>query len=73
MVEVLTNNPKSQAIPQNTIIAEGLSKTYRTGFWLNQKVSSLQDFSLTIRKGETFGVLGPNGAGNIIKNPAGYC
>jgi ABC-2 type transport system ATP-binding protein len=67
MVEVLTNNPQSLTVPpsdsDNAIIAEGLSKTYRTGFWLNQKVSSLQDFSLTIRKGETFGVLGPNGAG----------
>jgi ABC-2 type transport system ATP-binding protein len=67
MVEVLTNNPQSQTVPPSdpdkAIIAEGLSKTYRTGFWLNQKVSSLQDFSLTIRKGETFGVLGPNGAG----------
>ena len=40
-----------------------LSKTYRTGFWLNQKVVSLQDCSLTIHQGETFGVLGPNGAG----------
>jgi len=40
-----------------------LSKTYRTGFWLNQKVVSLQNCSLTVWKGETFGLLGPNGAG----------
>ncbi len=63
MVEVLTNESQPQIIQTNAIVANGLSKTYRTGFWLNQKISSLQDFSLTIRQGETFGVLGPNGAG----------
>ena len=63
MIEVLTNDSQTQIIHSNAIVADGLSKIYRTGFWLNQKISSLQDFSLTIRKGETFGVLGPNGAG----------
>jgi len=42
---------------------EGLSKAYRTGFWLNQRVRSLKDCSLTVHQGETFGLLGPNGAG----------
>lgn len=41
----------------------GLGKAYRTGFWLNQRVTSLKDCSLTICQGETFGLLGPNGAG----------
>ena len=45
------------------IQTRGLSKAYRTGFWLNQKVTSLKDCSLTIYEGETFGLLGPNGAG----------
>ncbi len=40
-----------------------LSKTYRTGFWLNQKVESLKNCNLTVYQGETFGLLGPNGAG----------
>jgi ABC-2 type transport system ATP-binding protein len=40
-----------------------LSKAYRTGFWLNQKITSLQKVSLTIYQGETFGLLGQNGAG----------
>ena len=40
-----------------------LSKTYRTGFWLNQKVQSLRHLSVTVHQGETFGLLGPNGAG----------
>lgn len=40
-----------------------LTKTYRTGFWLNQKLTSLQNCSLTVNQGETFGLLGPNGAG----------
>ena len=40
-----------------------LSKVYRTGFWLNQKIESLKACSLTVHAGETFGLLGPNGAG----------
>lgn len=45
------------------IQTQNLGKTYRTGFWLNQRVTSLRSCSLTIYKGETFGLLGPNGAG----------
>lgn len=40
-----------------------LTKTYRTGFWLNQFVSSLKQCTLSVQPGETFGLLGPNGAG----------
>ncbi|BAZ46074.1 ABC transporter-related protein [Chondrocystis sp. NIES-4102] len=40
-----------------------LGKTYRTGFWMNQKIESLKNCSLSIHQGETFGLLGPNGAG----------
>ena len=40
-----------------------LSKTYRTGFWMNQKIQSLINCSLSVDQGETFGLLGPNGAG----------
>jgi len=40
-----------------------LTKTYRTGFWLNQKVTSLRQCNLSVQPGETFGLLGPNGAG----------
>lgn len=40
-----------------------LQKTYRTGFWLNQKVTSLTNCTLKVLQGETFGLLGPNGAG----------
>ncbi|MDX2271878.1 MAG: ABC transporter ATP-binding protein [Cyanobacteriota bacterium] len=47
----------------NAIAVTGLSKTYRTGFWLNKVVRPLQDCSLTVAQGETFGLLGPNGAG----------
>lgn len=41
----------------------GLSKVYRTGFWLNRRIESLQGVSLSLQSGETFGLLGPNGAG----------
>lgn len=40
-----------------------LRKSYRTGFWLTQKVASLKGCTLKILEGETFGLLGPNGAG----------
>ncbi|MBD1938119.1 ABC transporter ATP-binding protein [Microcoleus sp. FACHB-68] len=40
-----------------------LSKVYRTGFWMNQKIESLKNCTLTVYQGETFGLLGPNGAG----------
>lgn len=40
-----------------------LSKSYRTGFWLTQKVPSLKNCTLQVFQGETFGLLGPNGAG----------
>jgi ABC-2 type transport system ATP-binding protein len=40
-----------------------LSKVYRTGFWLTQKVVSLKSCTLQVFEGETFGLLGPNGAG----------
>jgi ABC-2 type transport system ATP-binding protein len=49
--------------PPVVVQTTGLSKAYRTGFWLNQQITSLKDCSLTIRQGETFGLLGPNGAG----------
>jgi len=43
--------------------AHDIRKTYRTGFWLNQPVTTLSGVSLSVRSGETFGLLGPNGAG----------
>jgi ABC-2 type transport system ATP-binding protein len=51
--------PERPAVVQTV----GLRKVYRTGFWLNQKVVSLQNCSLDIYHGETFGLLGQNGAG----------
>lgn len=45
------------------ITVENLTKTYRTGFWLNQQINSLKSCSLNVQKGETFGLLGANGAG----------
>jgi ABC-2 type transport system ATP-binding protein len=51
----------SEKIP--AVQTAGLQKTYRTGFWLNQKITSLKQCSLTVYQGETFGLLGPNGAG----------
>ena len=58
----LTTSPSPSGVPP-IVYTQDLSKTYRTGFWLNQLVTSLHQCSLTVQPGETFGLLGPNGAG----------
>ena len=40
----------------------GLSKTYRSGFWMT-KFQALSNLNLQVEKGEIFGFVGPNGAG----------
>jgi ABC-2 type transport system ATP-binding protein len=40
----------------------GLTKIY-PGFWRGQSVTALQDLNLTVKRGEIFGLLGPNGSG----------
>ncbi|ABW30555.1 ABC transporter ATP-binding protein [Acaryochloris marina] len=60
-----SDNPSSpeQAEQQPIIQTFSLRKTYRTGFWMNKTVTSLQQCSVQVMAGETFGLLGPNGAG----------
>ena len=57
----LSSTPQNDSMP--VVQTWNLSKTYRTGFWMNQKIESLKSCSLSIYRGETFGLLGPNGAG----------
>src|SRR5436189_4436715 len=40
----------------------GLTKIYKD-FWGRDKVRALDDLTLTINRGEVFGLLGPNGSG----------
>jgi ABC-2 type transport system ATP-binding protein len=60
-----TDSPSQPQISESSSAVQtwNLSKTYRTGFWLNQKIESLKNCTLTVCQGETFGLLGPNGAG----------
>src|SRR4051812_348404 len=39
-----------------------LTKVY-PGFWSNQRVTALSGLNLTVKRGEIFGLLGPNGSG----------
>ncbi|MGB9628222.1 MAG: ATP-binding cassette domain-containing protein, partial [Thermodesulfobacteriota bacterium] len=45
------------------IDAEGIFKTFRSGWRGKKKKEALKDISLRIEEGEIFGILGPNGAG----------
>lgn len=60
-----TDLPTQTQFPEAPSVVQtwNLSKTYRTGFWLNQKIESLKNCTLSVCEGETFGLLGPNGAG----------
>jgi ABC-2 type transport system ATP-binding protein len=54
---------RSESPVQPVVQTFGLTKSYRTGFWLNKVVTPLQQCSLSVDAGQTFGLLGPNGAG----------
>jgi len=47
---------------ENVIEIRNLSKVYRD-FWGRKKVQALKSLSLDVKKGEIFGLLGPNGSG----------
>ncbi len=62
--DIAPNSNESQPSDRPIVVqVDGLQKSYRTGFWMNQKVVPLKNCSLTVYQGETFGLLGPNGAG----------
>src|ERR671927_1036225 len=48
--------------PEVVIETRNLSKIYRD-FWGRQKVRALKALDLQVRRGEIFGLLGPNGSG----------
>jgi ABC-2 type transport system ATP-binding protein len=47
---------------EEVIVADRLSKVYKD-FWWRARVKALDALSITIRRGEIFGLIGPNGCG----------
>jgi ABC-2 type transport system ATP-binding protein len=45
------------------IKAEGIFKTFRSGWWGEKRKEVLKGIDLQVEEGEIFGILGPNGAG----------
>lgn len=62
-VSVGADTPASASeIASSAIYTRGLSKIYKD-FWGRDKVRALDDLTLTVGRGEVFGLLGPNGSG----------
>ena len=57
----LTKNENMQT-QDNVIEIRNLSKVYRD-FWGRKKVQAVKSLSLDVKRGEVFGLLGPNGSG----------
>src|SRR6188472_921066 len=52
----------SEALSDHAVHTQHLTKVYKD-FWGRDKVRALDDLTLTIHRGEVFGLLGPNGSG----------
>ena len=48
---------------ESVIRLEKVSKTFRD-FWLRPTVAAVDSLDLEVRRGEVFGLLGPNGSGS---------
>jgi ABC-2 type transport system ATP-binding protein len=57
-----SNSPASGHAAEVVVETRNLSKTYRD-FWGRRKKTALKPLDLEIRRGEIFGLLGPNGSG----------
>lgn len=47
---------------EHVIALQSVSKTFAIGFW-RKRIQAVKDLSLSVHRGEVFGLIGPNGAG----------
>jgi len=56
--------PLEQAARENTVVVRSVTKTFKTGNFINRKfVSAVRNTSFGVHENDCFGLLGPNGAG----------
>src|SRR3954471_917720 len=62
-VETISQSPVTDHQPTETIVSvRGLTKTFKD-FWGRPKARAVDNVDFEVRRGEGFGLLGPNGCG----------
>ena len=64
MTSTLTHSARPAAVSTDTVIqCVGLTKVFRD-FWLRNRVRAVDGIDFEVKRGQVFGLLGPNGSGS---------